>query len=430
MNSDTISALHCPTCGSKLKIEDRIEVVQDNILYGIVTCDCYRYPIVEGILVLRSEGISNWVVNALKRRDLSGALLILTRWDTLLASYLFYKNPKPSIAKALKTLAKLSSKKHVLDAKNYSFRQLIEKLGLGSFGIYLTHRLSAHTFWNNYALLPLIKENYPNYSLLDYGCGAGHSSFVHSHFASKIIGVDSSFWVLLLAQKNCPTSQLICSDGFSPLPFENQTFDVVLGLDCFHYVKSKVTLGNEFQRVVKPQGAILLPHLHNALKYNRSAGKHLSAASYSNIFNQTGAKLFPEEILLKSYLNENTVDLQKTYSAEDLDSFSSFTLVASKNNQIFQTYLDPKRYFLSMNESLTLNPLYKKTLSGDQFLLQRINPYPEFMKEFYLTEKILPQTEKIDKNKIDDLTKQPVSLNPELTKLMESFVIINLPPNY
>ncbi len=55
LNTVFIQELHCPYCASSLAIEQVIESWANHIEHGIVRCGCYRYPIIDGILILKQQ---------------------------------------------------------------------------------------------------------------------------------------------------------------------------------------------------------------------------------------------------------------------------------------------------------------------------------------------------------------------------------------
>jgi SAM-dependent methyltransferase len=428
---ETLNGLSCPICGRSLALRESFVKKGDEVFYGTVGCGCNEYPILDGILVLRSDGLSRWAVKALAEHNFAGALLLLIKWDAPVFSSLLPKNANTIIINVLQFLAKLSKKHFALEADCLTFCQLVEKLGLGRYGNYLTHRFSCHTFWNVYALLPLLDE--VGGPILDFGCGAGHASFVFSHFLqpSNIFCVDANFFNLFLAKEYCVNSQFVCVDEGSSLPFANSFFSLVFCLDAFHYVKSKLATSMELQRILKNRGAIVMAHLHNALRHNINPGTPLPASSYSKLFDSLKTVTFPEDQLLLSFLCEDLVALRDTCSQRDIDSFNTVTLIACHSQELFKEYHEVKRYLFSMKEFLIINPLYKLIQSGDDYFLKRVNPDRIFMKEFYLTEKILPQVMNIKKTTIEAImTKRYECYEKEISKLIESFVLVDVPNRY
>src|SRR5690606_1066625 len=48
-----ISELHCPYCGSDLELRSAPGPRGPESGYGIIECGCYKYPLVDGIVILR-----------------------------------------------------------------------------------------------------------------------------------------------------------------------------------------------------------------------------------------------------------------------------------------------------------------------------------------------------------------------------------------
>src|SRR5690606_13986999 len=61
--------LHCPYCGGELRAADTVRDAGDS---AIVHCDCGRWPVIEGILVLRA--VPDEVLRLIESGDLNGAL--------------------------------------------------------------------------------------------------------------------------------------------------------------------------------------------------------------------------------------------------------------------------------------------------------------------------------------------------------------------
>lgn len=106
----------------------------------------------------------------------------------------------------------------------------------------------------------LSKDSY----VLDVGCGAGHSSaFVAKHFGCKVLGVDISGEAIDNAKTlylKTPLKKLLTFQKANAidLPFENQTFDLVLCESVLIFIKNKEKAMLEFKRVLKKEGFIAL----------------------------------------------------------------------------------------------------------------------------------------------------------------------------
>ena len=132
MKIETIVGMHCPACGFGLKIEQSFEVQDGEVLYGIVSCECSEYPILEGILVLRSDTLTHSTLRLLRKTVLLGALLHFLIWDirsyAYLSIFLFRKNKTAFILNLLHSTKTMSKLVLLLETNKLSFRQLIKKM--------------------------------------------------------------------------------------------------------------------------------------------------------------------------------------------------------------------------------------------------------------------------------------------------------------
>lgn len=106
-------------------------------------------------------------------------------------------------------------------------------------------------------ILERIKKQHPNdlsLKILDVGCGAGFATNVLVETYPDITGVDLAEDALKVADKFSPKKvNYICADA-RKLPFDNQSFDIVLSLDFLEHIDDPKTVISEISRVLKPKG--------------------------------------------------------------------------------------------------------------------------------------------------------------------------------
>ena len=97
--------------------------------------------------------------------------------------------------------------------------------------------------------------------VLDIGCGTGGAAIalVETHEAGQVVGVDVERRVLDRAERNKAAAGVedeivfkLISPG--PLPFEDNSFDVVFSKDSIVHVADKDALYAEVHRVLRPDG--------------------------------------------------------------------------------------------------------------------------------------------------------------------------------
>jgi hypothetical protein len=56
---DCLKLMKCPYCGSNFEIEHIINEKADELIDGCVKCECSRFPILSGILVLKENSLND-----------------------------------------------------------------------------------------------------------------------------------------------------------------------------------------------------------------------------------------------------------------------------------------------------------------------------------------------------------------------------------
>lgn len=116
---------------------------------------------------------------------------------------------------------------------------------------------------------PLLEEFFSRLKparVLDLGCGCGHYAMHLTRTGAKVIGLDLSAEMLSIARAEASREGLEIDlrefDIRSPLPFQDETFDLVLSSTVLHYVKDLDPVFSQISRVLKPGGSLLLSVLH------------------------------------------------------------------------------------------------------------------------------------------------------------------------
>lgn len=130
----------------------------------------------------------------------------------------------------------------------------------------------------------LIKKYKPR-KVLDIGCGTGvFLDYFHNDFKSAV-GIDSSGDMIKFAKKNHSGRNIKYMLGNDcPLPFSDNSFDLVLSMGILEYVKDQQKHIDEAIRVLKKNGILFLAtptKIMNLYNVARIAG--LAAARYWKI---------------------------------------------------------------------------------------------------------------------------------------------------
>ncbi|GAB3591502.1 class I SAM-dependent methyltransferase [Angustibacter peucedani] len=99
--------------------------------------------------------------------------------------------------------------------------------------------------------------------VLDAGCGSGPLTAALRDAGAVVTGVDISSAMVELARRRLgEDADLHVADLDAPLPFEDDTFDVVVASLVLHYLEDWTTALSELHRVLRPGGRLVLSVNH------------------------------------------------------------------------------------------------------------------------------------------------------------------------
>lgn len=434
-----IDELHCPYCGSSLHVALQLPPGSLEIEYGILECDCHRYPIVDGILVMRR--LESTILDFLDNADTDGAfraaLYELTPEDTRTRRRHvvdFLQRIRSPFAGALAghDAARLSHKSH--SRAMSTFRRALHDLRPGTYGDYLFHRYANPSFLSSIGLLPSLGA-LERRRVLDLGCGTAHATFVSRQVFPDLsaVAADHDFINLYLARRFIvPDAAHVCIDLEAPLPFSDDAFDAVFCLDAFHYVRSKRALVRELDRVVERQGIWLFAHLHNALVFNLSPGMPLSPKGYLRCFDGVQPRLFAEADILNALVLEPEIDLRNSPSDVTLQGSNALCMACSRREDVWRSYENVTAHLCSDRSLLAINPIYQGTYDGPTAHLQMIWPNARLRTECVGLNAYIPEAHEVDRSLLDRVESESTTAEdvPEIQKLAKLFVLVPLPPHY
>lgn len=477
---DFIAELHCPCCGSGFQEEIQFSTENSNGLYGIIRCACYRYPIIEGILVLKqvsgSADTRDRAIECIEAGDLDGAL-----YYALSPNSAAPRARKTHLQEMIDFLGCESSsfgrklthreQKHTVGKicnGSLSFRQAVSVLRPTAYADYLYHRYANNSFLASIAPLLLLNELHceqygsskssgerieacrSNYEtsgvsttgsrrhpprVLDFACGVGHASFLIASLFPElsVIAADHDFANLYLARRYLiPNVACLCIDAEIPLPFEDKSFDAVFCLDGLHYIRSKVALLSELDRVLQREGLWLFPHLHNAMAHNVSPGIPLALDDYQRCFEFLHHQILPEADVLRDFIIDQSLDLSASPSSTELRQENVFSLIGSRRRDLWRKHSNMAALLWRAKPALSINPIYRVTNPGKTLQLKMEWPNAGLEEECAVIKKYLPQEYTIDSSLWKSSTNGMMNREDEaaIQSLINSFVLVHLPRHY
>lgn len=155
-----------------------------------------------------------------------------------------------------------------------------------------------------------------NKPILDLGCGRGNNLKYLLEKNKKVIACDLSPVAIDDIKKNFPkVYDTKCFDMLDGLPFEDETFDVIIADLSLHYFKKKDTeyVISELKRVLCNDGYLLI-RLNSVNDYNSGYGKGIEVEKHLYQVNDNELKrFFDEEDIREFFKNFVIVYLKKEY---------------------------------------------------------------------------------------------------------------------
>jgi uncharacterized protein YbaR (Trm112 family)/SAM-dependent methyltransferase len=408
MHLTLLDILRCPFCGMRFNVEENqaLDRRRDDIEAGVLSCECCAFPVIAGIPVLIADDATRNAMHTLEAGRREEALFALLGLD----------DPRSTAFRELLARG---------DALTY--RDAIAVLSPDAEGIYFVYRFSDPTYVMAEAVLSGIMTN-PAVTAgraLDLCGGSGHLSRVLNAAGPSggTVLADLFFFKLWLARRfTTPGIAAVCCDANNPLPFDRNTFSLIVLSDAFPYIWHKRMLADDMMRVAGDRGTILMPHLHSALGENVSPGMPLTPAGYRELFAPHQPRLFSDRRLFEDARTRGAIDLSVPVTPEALGDEPSLTLVVTRHNELFRRYeplpVPPVR------GELKVNPLYRAERQGASQALTLEFPTEGYAEEFgecrsYLADRLtLPA----------DLS--PSALGKEYESLRRRRMVLDLPPHY
>ncbi|MBD2527289.1 class I SAM-dependent methyltransferase [Nostoc sp. FACHB-133] len=121
--------------------------------------------------------------------------------------------------------------------------------------------------WRDYIIntLSFLKtwvEISPTDTVLDIACGTGEFErlLLTEYSCQQIVGIDISEEMLAIAKLKCSDYPEVSFQmaSASRLPFDSNSFDVIVSANSFHYFDEPLAALKEMRRVLKPDGEVVI----------------------------------------------------------------------------------------------------------------------------------------------------------------------------
>jgi SAM-dependent methyltransferase len=440
---ELIECLHCPYCGSGLKL--KALVPSDGAArgeYGIVGCACYRYPIVDGILILRQQP------GFLGKTDAAVIEIESGQFDAAFHHAFYHSSPIPPVdaSRHPRSGSFLTRLRQGIgrpwaagtEPSEGSFRQRLYLNRPPAYANYLYYRHANPSFMACVPLMMLFRElrrSGAPVRIVDLNCGIGHATFLLRQLLPDafVLATDHDFVNLHFARRYvAPGGLFVCLDTECPLPFPDAFLDGVLCLDGLHYVRSKSALLVELQRSLDREGVIVCAHVHSARGKNVVPGMPLEPLDYARCFDSMPCRLDSEERILRLFVDSGRLDLRVQAPLDWLADTPVLTIAASRRPDLFDLRGGLAAALMDLPTALGFNPVYAASGEAGRVRLSVRWPSAELEQECRAPTGCLPETLSLETSLASRLRTrswQPDDM-PQIEALLRSFVLVHLPPAY
>lgn len=292
--------------------ENRVVPTLHNNGFGVATCKCDEYPILENIVYLTKDDtlLNRRITVLIKRRKyfhaLYTALSGLSRRHKLITFLIYVIHRTFQIHIPLKVLLTIF---HFVGPERKWFHYLLTRINRSDV---LTIR-------------KLLKKNlFSGNVFLDIGCGSGmlYDILRQTIPSLNYIGIDKNFFTLLLLRINIKEQiTLICTDVEHGIPLPSKSVDTLVFLDAFSHIKVKRRVIDEVSRILKKKGVLCLAGMYKTLQESYFWGygtgpielKSLLQDNYTNIrfIDNKSQLMFRSPIKNLNQINYSCIALKK-----------------------------------------------------------------------------------------------------------------------
>ena len=406
----TPDTLRCPFCGTPIVVQESPVTRRSGptLQWGVLGCECCAYPVIDGIPVILAGDETREAMHAMEAGHPDDALRLCLGLD----------------ADRWQAFDRLRTN------GTATYREMLEVLSPDAEGTYFLYRFSDPTFVTAEALLRALAQAPGAFDgpVLDVCGGSGHLTRVLASLArGPVYLADVFFWKLWLARTFIvPSAHTVCCDANQPLPFARETFAAVMLSDAFPYIWQRRMLAGELMRAVRPDGMVVMPHLHSALGYNHAQGMALSPSAYADLLAPMAPRLFSDAALQAAAIAGGTLDLTASLTPEQIGDENSLSLVASRRPELFavRTVSPPA----PPRDVLRLNPLYRVERRDGLSVCTLTFPTEEYEDEFGSVRRYLPDTWTTPVDVTGRV--EGTAFGAELASLRQRRILVDTPPRY
>lgn len=213
----------------------------------------------------------------------------------------------------------------------------------------------------------IVKSFIVNKKVVDIACGEGYGSYLISHFASNVVGIDISDIAIAHANQKYNHSNLQFIEGSaSDIPIEQNTIDVVVSFETIEHHDKHDEMMKEIVRILKPDGVLIIS---SPDKYYYS-----DVPNFKNLFH-VKELYYPEfKLLIKNHFKFADFYFQRCVNQSSYigkpDLFEKTSVFDGNYEQIISKDLPPL-YNIAICSNFTFPPQLNQSFFEGTFMLNR-----------------------------------------------------------
>lgn len=217
-------------------------------------------------------------------------------------------------------------------------------------------------------IIEVIKDK----KVLDIACGEGYGSNLMSEFAKEVVGVDLSSKIIDHAQNKYIKSNLSFLVGSaSSIPFENDTFDVVVSYETLEHLYEHEEMISECHRVLKNNGILIIstPEKKTYSDKSNYNNKHHTRELYLNEFKDLISSQFEFiNVYFQKFLNTSLIFNE--FNNNPKISYLSGTFTDVK---IYDKIIEPEYIIILASKSASLFEIPNSVFFNEMISEKRID---------------------------------------------------------
>lgn len=207
------------------------------------------------------------------------------------------------------------------------------------------HTVDTTSLYNSEYERPSMLEQMPkelnNLHVLDAGCAAGWYTLQMLNQGANVVATDISEEMVSATRRRVgDKAKVLCLDLGEELPFEDNSFDMIMSSLTLHYIEDWGETFSEFKRILKPKGVLLfsIHHPLTDLQLLQDAN-YFSTELILDVWNKEGRKYKVPFYRrpLSSVLNETLKYFSMEKVIEPLPTIKFKTLAPEKYQKLMKS---------------------------------------------------------------------------------------------